>query len=77
VGTPDRISKLLTFKDDEGLKLDRLKFLILDLTWLDAKGFNMTELPDSTHKAALWKSLLGLPKTLERFQSGQTKIVLF
>ncbi|KAA1066822.1 hypothetical protein PGT21_026159 [Puccinia graminis f. sp. tritici] len=77
VGTPDRISKLLTYKDDEGLKLDRLKFLILDLTWLDAKGFNLTELPDSTHKAALWKSLLGLPKTLERFQSGKTKIVLF
>ncbi|POW09447.1 hypothetical protein PSTT_06797 [Puccinia striiformis] len=77
VGTPDRISKLLTYEGEEGLKLDRLKFLILDVTWLDIKGFNLTELPDTLVKTALWKSLLGLPNMLERFQSGKTKIVLF
>ncbi|OAV95560.1 hypothetical protein PTTG_08782 [Puccinia triticina 1-1 BBBD Race 1] len=77
VGTPDRISKLLTYEGDEGLKLDRLQFLLLDVTWLDVKGFNVAELPDLNLKTALWKSLLGLPKTLERLQSGKTKIVLF
>ncbi|PLW12579.1 hypothetical protein PCANC_08934 [Puccinia coronata f. sp. avenae] len=77
VGTPDRIFKLLTHDKDEPLKLDRLKFLILDVTWLDSKGFNLTELPEPVVKTALWKSLLGFPKMLERLQSGKTKIVLF
>jgi len=77
VGTPDRISKLLAYEEDEPLKLDRLRFLILDVTWLDSKGFNLPELPDPLVKTALWKSLLGFPKLLEKFQSGQTKIILF
>lgn len=77
VGTPDRISKLLAYEEDEPLKLDRLRFLILDVTWLDSKGFNLTELPDPLVKTALWKSLLGFPKMLEKFQSGKTKIILF
>lgn len=92
IGTPDRIAKLMTVNDSlqengvtnyedssttRGLKLDRLKFLILDLTWSDPKGFNLIDCPDRAMREALWKSLLGYPKLIERFKSGQTKIVLF
>ncbi|MBW0489518.1 hypothetical protein O181_029233 [Austropuccinia psidii MF-1] len=74
VGTPDRISKLLA---SNALKTERLKYLLLDVTWTDPKDYSLMELPDSNFKQALWKDLLGFHELIERLKIGNTKIILF
>ncbi|KAI8446498.1 U3-containing 90S pre-ribosomal complex subunit-domain containing protein [Phakopsora pachyrhizi] len=74
VGTPDRIAKLM---DCGALKLDRLKWMILDVTWTDSKDYSLTELPDKALRLALWNGILGFEKLTKKFRSGRTKLVLF
>eukprot|EP00128_Syssomonas_multiformis_P005054 Colp12_sorted_trinity150504_noHs@1668 len=70
VGTPNRLCKLI---EEGALKLDRLKYVLVDATYRDVKNrslFQMTELVSD---------LLTLYKThcLNRIKEGHTKMLMF
>lgn len=74
IGTPDRISKLI---DAKALKLDRLRWILLDATWLDAKSYSLADLPDAAVRQALWQGILGNADLLAMLKTGRVKLVLF
>ncbi|KAH9819233.1 U3-containing 90S pre-ribosomal complex subunit-domain containing protein [Melampsora americana] len=74
VGTPDRLSKLIEAK---AIKLDRLRWIMLDTTWLDTKSYSLADLPDKAVREAVWQGILGNSQILTMLKAGQTKLVLF
>ncbi|KAG0147310.1 hypothetical protein CROQUDRAFT_656233 [Cronartium quercuum f. sp. fusiforme G11] len=74
VGTPNRISKLI---ESKALKLDRLRWLLLDTTWLDAKSYSLPDLPEAAVRQALWQGILGNSDLLAMLREGDMKLVLF
>ncbi|EGG12736.1 uncharacterized protein MELLADRAFT_101248 [Melampsora larici-populina 98AG31] len=73
-GTPDRISKLIEAK---ALKLERLRWIMLDTTWLDTKSYSLADLPEKAVREAVWQGILGNPEILTMLKAGKTKLVLF
>lgn len=73
-GTPDRISKLIEAK---ALKLERLRWIMLDVTWLDSKSYSLADLPEKAVREAVWQGILGNPEILDMLKAGKTKLVLF
>mmetsp|Transcript_7600 Transcript_7600/g.23399 ORF Transcript_7600/g.23399 Transcript_7600/m.23399 type:complete len:106 (-) Transcript_7600:1375-1692(-) len=68
-GTPNRLQALI---EHSGLKLDRLKFVVVD-TWQNVKGYSVLSQPQIAGDFFKFYS-----KTLhERVQSGETKLCFF
>jgi len=47
VGTPGRIKALVEVEDDEGLKLDKLRYLIIDANYVDGKKRTIFDIPET------------------------------
>lgn len=74
VGTPDRIAKLIEAK---ALKLDRLRWIVLDTTWVDTKSYSLADHPDASLRLALWQGILGSDDVLAMLEQRQLKLALF
>ncbi|RPA87056.1 hypothetical protein BJ508DRAFT_410633 [Ascobolus immersus RN42] len=74
IGTPKRIHDCMI--NDGPLKMDNLKWIIIDLSRLDAKGFNALEYPDILKDTV---NILKEPKIREQFEKehGAAKIVIY
>jgi protein CMS1 len=72
VGTPGRLSKLLS--DSDSLDLSSLKYLVIDATHEDAKRRTLL---DSSDVKKEFFEFLANSKVLERLKRGEFKIILF
>jgi hypothetical protein len=74
IGTPKRIHDCMI--NDGPLKMDNLRWIIIDLSRLDAKGFNALEYPDILKDTV---NILKEPKVREQLEKehGQARIVIY
>lgn len=71
MGTPNRILSLIQNDEKGGLKLTRMKLLVLDLTWLDSKEMNLLDVKENRDEVF---KLLTCEKVKEEMNEGRIKL---